>query len=729
MKRSTKALTILVAMAQLTSLVFADESNPLFDVSDPIPPVEVSAQPEAQSPVEAPTTATTPESEPAPTEPATSDASTKRVSMVLGSKEASINGKKVSLPVPAESINGRTYLPLRFLAENILDAVPTYDASSKKITVKTESTTAVMTLGSKEATINGEKIAIETPPLTKNNTTLLPLKFFVNYFDLTVSYDPKTKEVVVKDKVQDPNPPVADFAFVQDTYTQGQTIETVDQSTDADQDAIIAHEWYVSSNPTITSSDLNKLFANLPPGEYNVGYHVQSSKKAWSAWTVKPLTYLKNEAPTVSDIRLSKKDIGRGEEFDIIFTQHNEPWEQITETIWTYRYETIAADKAITAKPIKLFTSGRYIATVQLKDAYGNLSEVYEFDIQVSDRIVQTQLDYLANGGGKVNTPIENYKNVNFLEHFSNIESVSYTDNEGLLIMSDSPENVPDYGILYQDSFNAQRGRLLTYHVNKIPAPKSTGAGIIVIAENIDLEPLTFRLEKTGMKGPSTDPHEVGGKVLETHFSANSPWSSVSIEPGSAKIVYDSRTSVNWKSNQLISMLSEFETSGAVKLTIAAVGPTTKLEHLSLLSNLAKDQHPRGTFYVTERSATIDIPGREPSGILIGKDQSEWVVGTDGITGETVYNKGNYGVEYKLTLNPKEDTLIFVNCRGGAFRGHVGWPDGVNRTISSYGPHDARYVGRIKGGESTTVRYMLANGSASPVKIGFIPASAWTKSF
>ena len=176
-------------------------------------------------------------------------------------------------------------------------------------------------------------------------------------------------------------------------------------------------------------------------------------------------------------------------------------------------------------------------------------------------------------------------------------------------------------------------------------------------------------------------------------------------------------------------MLSEFDVTGTVNISVVAVGPTTKLEHIPTLSYLAKDQHPRGTFPVIERSATIDIPGKEPSGILIGKDASEWVVGTDGITGETVQNRGNYGVEYKLTLNPKEDTLIFVNCRGGAFRGHVGWPDGVNRTVSSYGPHDARFIGRIKGGESTTIRYMLANASASPVKIGFMPESSWSKSF
>lgn len=738
MKKSTKFLALALALNLMVPTAFADGDG-LFDVpvtseetadqgkENPAPAEENPLDPAPQTNTPAP--AAEPEIPAEVPKPATTSSEGKRVSMILGKSVALVNGKEVKLGAPAEAMNGRTYLPLRFLSEEILGTSPNYDSKTKQISIKTESASAVLTLNKKEAILNGKKTVLETPPITKNGTTLLPLKFFTDNFGLGVSFDPVKKEVVVKDKIQDLNPPVADFAFSMAQYTQGQKIEFTDKSTDADNDQIINREWYISNNPSLKNSDINKLVENLPPGEYTAYYRVQSSKKAWSEWTSKPFVYLKNEPPTATDIRLTKSDIGRGEEFDIIYTQHNEPWEMITEAIWTYRYETIDASKAITAKPTKLFTSGKYIATLQLKDAYGNLSEVYEIDINVGSRIVQTQMDYLANGAGKVNTPLENFNNANFLEHFSNMGTPVYTDTPGLLIMSDSPENVFDYGILYQDTITAQKGRLLTYHVNKIPAPKSSGAGIIVVVENIDAIPVTFSLEKTGMKGPSTDPLEVGGKVLETHFAANSPWTTATINPGQSKIIYDSRPSSNWKSNQLLSMLSEFDVTGTVKISVIAVGPTTKLEHIPTLSYLAKDQHPRGTFPVIERSATIDIPGKEPSGILIGKDASEWVVGTDGITGETVQNRGNYGVEYKLTLNPKEDTLIFVNCRGGAFRGHVGWPDGVNRTVSSYGPHDARFIGRIKGGESTTIRYMLANASASPVKIGFMPESSWSKSF
>lgn len=726
-----KILSILsICMLLATSFSFAD-GDPLFDV--PTKPEEQTTEPSTDP--NAPTDPTTqapakpqepakPVETPAPENPANAP---KTVRLTLGSKTAMVNGKEVKLTVPAQAIDGRTYLPMRFLAEQVLNASPAFDKKTKQITVKTANTKVTVTLDKKEAIVNGKKVTLEEAPLSKNNTTLLPVKFFATHFGLSIHYDAAKKEVSIKEKVADVNPPVADLEFIQPSYIQGQKIEYTDKSSDVDGDAIVKREFAISTAPTVKNPDINKLMETAAPGEYEIMYRVQNNKKVWSEWTKKPLIFIKNEPPTLSNVSVNKTDIGRGEQFEILYTQDNEPWEMITDTIWTYRHESQDPSKAIPQKPLRFFTAGKYFVTLQLKDAYGNLSEPHELEVKINDRIVQTQLDFLAKGGGFVNTTLENYNGTNYLQLFQNLGDLTYEDKPGLLIMSDSPENVFDYGILYQDTIAAQRGRLLTYHVNKISAPKASGAGVVVIVENVDIVPVNFNLERTGMKGPSPDPHEVGGKVLETHFLATSPWKTTTIDVGKSAIVYDSREHLNWKPNNLISMLSEFEATGSVKITVAAFGPTTKLEHLSLLPNLPRDQHPRGTFNVVERDAAINVPAREFSSILIGKSESEWVTGIDGITGETVANRGNYGVEYKITVTPAEDTLIFVNCRGGAFRGFIGWPDGINRTVSSYGPHDARYLGRIPGGESTTIRYMLANGSASPVQLGFIPRSQWDK--
>lgn len=724
-----KFLSILFICTLLFSnFSFADE-NPLFET----PKVEENTDLQTSETSEGNNAADS-QNEPAPVDPVqetqapiNTETSGKTVRLILGSKKAMVNNEEITLSVPAQSINGRTYLPMRFLAEQVLNSSPKFDPKTKQITVKTGDTKVTVTIDSKEAVVNGKKITIEDVPIVKNGTTLLPVKFFATHFGLGINYDAVKKEVSIKEKVLDVHPPVAAFEFVQPIYTQGEKIEIIDKSTDADGDTIVHREFSFANNLSKKNSDINKLFEKAPAGDYEVMYRVRNNKKVWSEWVKQPLTYQLNQPPVLSKVSVNKTDIGRGEAFDILYTQENEPWESITETIWSYRHENQDPSKAIRQKPVRFFSSGKYIVTLQLKDAYGNLSEPAEVEVNVSNRIVQTQLDFLAKGGGFVNTTLENYNGTNYLQLFQNLGDLTFEDTPGLLIMSDSPENVLDYGILYQDIISAQKGRLLTYHVNKIASPKSAGAGVVVIVENIDSVPISFSLERTGMKGPSPDPHEVGGKVLETHFLANSQWKTTSIDVGKSAIVYDSRAHLKWKPNNLISMLSEFETTGTVKLTVAAFGPTTKTEHLSLLPFLPRDQHPRGTFPVIERSTSVKVPMREFTSILLGKDDTEWIRGTDGITGETTVNKGNYGIEYKITVTPVEDTLIFVNCRGGAFRGFIGWPDGINRTVSSYGPHDARYLGRIPGGESTTIRYMLANGSASPVQLGFVPRSQWDK--
>ena len=172
-------------------------------------------------------------------------------------------------------------------------------------------------------------------------------------------------------------------------------------------------------------------------------------------------------------------------------------------------------------------------------------------------------------------------------------------------------------------------------------------------------------------------------------------------------------------------MLSEYKTTGKVKITIYSVGPNTGMDHLGLLTYLPKDQHPRGTFNITHRNLAVNVPAEIPTSIVLGGKETEWITGDDGITGETVTNRGNYGVEYRVSMTPGEDTLVFLNARGGPFKGIVGWIDGNPRYVNSYYMSSASYVGKIPAGKTSTMRYMLPNGSSAPVIIGFVPEAQW----
>lgn len=690
------------------------------------PPAENNAQTPTdttESPVENPTT---PPDETKPEVPnGGSVLNQKVVRLILDSPNAFVDGNKIKLDTPAKSIDGRTFIPFKFIAENVLETTPVYDAATKSLTISKDGKTVVLTIGKKEALVNGEKVMLESAPITENGATLLPLRFFIDNFDMTISYDPAKKEITIKKVIGVNNLPVADIEFGKDRYVAGEKIEFTDKSIDPDGDAITDHEFLTSLDFNKKGKDLNVLLKKAPAGEYVIKYRVKDAKEGWSEWIEKTLVLDPNMPPVVDSVELSKSSLGRGEYFDLSYKFTNEDWEKIVKEDWSYRHVNQGPSQALKIKPERIFSSGDFVITLTLTDEYGNVSTAFEKNVSVSDRVVQTQMDFLAEND-KVNSTLENFDNKDYAKHFKNMDDISFVDNEGKLIMSDSPENVYDYGILYEELTN-QDGRILLYHVNKIPSPRNSGAGVIMVVENLETVPVNFSLEKTGMVGPSTDPLAVGTKVLELHFTPNNPYGGYTIPPQEKAIIYDSRGTINWKPDHLVSMLSEYKTSGNIKLTVYSVGPNTGLEHLELLTYLPRDNHPRGTFPVTQRSVDVNIPGNEPTSIILGRGDSEWVVGIDGITKESVVNRGNYGIEYKVNMTPEEDTLVFINARGGPFKGIVGWIDGYPRTVNSFWPTAATYVGKIPKGTTTTMRYMLPNGSSSPVILGFVPESEWDK--
>ena len=147
MKKSTKFLALALALNLMVPTAFADGDG-LFDVpvtseetadqgkENPAPAEETPLDPAPQTNTPAP--AAEPETPAEVPKPATTSSEGKRVSMILGKSVALVNGKEVKLGAPAEAMNGRTYLPLRFLSEEILGTSPNYDSKTKQISIEIE---------------------------------------------------------------------------------------------------------------------------------------------------------------------------------------------------------------------------------------------------------------------------------------------------------------------------------------------------------------------------------------------------------------------------------------------------------------------------------------------------------------------------------------------------------------------------------------------------------------
>ncbi len=112
-----------------------------------------------------------------------------------GSAAASVCGKPCVLDAAPYVENGRTLVPLRFIAEALGAKV---DYENGVVTAALGDKTAVMTVGSASFTVNGEAKTMETPPVIVNGRTLVPLRALGEALGLIVDWDGERGEITVK---------------------------------------------------------------------------------------------------------------------------------------------------------------------------------------------------------------------------------------------------------------------------------------------------------------------------------------------------------------------------------------------------------------------------------------------------------------------------------------------------------------------------------------------------
>lgn len=92
---------------------------------------------------------------------------------------------------------GRTMLPFRFIGE-LMEAEVAWDGSLKQVTFRKDGQIVRLTIGAKEAVINGTVVPLDAPPELKNGTTMVPLRFVTEGLGARVQWLPETKQVILR---------------------------------------------------------------------------------------------------------------------------------------------------------------------------------------------------------------------------------------------------------------------------------------------------------------------------------------------------------------------------------------------------------------------------------------------------------------------------------------------------------------------------------------------------
>lgn len=97
--------------------------------------------------------------------------------------------------------NSRTYVPIRFIAEELGFDVK-WDSKTKKVTMSDGKSTVELTIGSKTMLVNDKKVTLDAPSEIKDQRTFVPLRAIAEAFGKRVEYSNDYRAVCIGDDVR-----------------------------------------------------------------------------------------------------------------------------------------------------------------------------------------------------------------------------------------------------------------------------------------------------------------------------------------------------------------------------------------------------------------------------------------------------------------------------------------------------------------------------------------------
>lgn len=106
------------------------------------------------------------------------------------------NGEEIAFDQKPIIENGRTLVPLRAIFEK-LGASVEWDDTTKTVTAEKNGTKISLSAGNATALNNGQSVTLDVPAKIINGRTFVPLRFISDCFSVSVSWDPMLKKVAL----------------------------------------------------------------------------------------------------------------------------------------------------------------------------------------------------------------------------------------------------------------------------------------------------------------------------------------------------------------------------------------------------------------------------------------------------------------------------------------------------------------------------------------------------
>ena len=116
--------------------------------------------------------------------------------LTIDKKEASVFGEMKENDVAPLIVNGRTMLPARFVTEALGGEV-SWDGEKREVGISKEGVNLVLTIDKDSALLNGEEVKLDAPATIIEGRTYTPVRFIAEALGATVSWNGETKEVTI----------------------------------------------------------------------------------------------------------------------------------------------------------------------------------------------------------------------------------------------------------------------------------------------------------------------------------------------------------------------------------------------------------------------------------------------------------------------------------------------------------------------------------------------------
>ncbi|MWC27401.1 stalk domain-containing protein [Paenibacillus sp. MMS18-CY102] len=116
--------------------------------------------------------------------------------LVIGSTTAYVGDSAYRITAAPFIQTGRTYVPIRFISEK-LGATVNWNQSTKEVTIQKDGKTLRLVVGNRQVKVNQQTVMQDAPLLLKNGSTFVPVRFVAEQLNTSVEYMGSKRMVVI----------------------------------------------------------------------------------------------------------------------------------------------------------------------------------------------------------------------------------------------------------------------------------------------------------------------------------------------------------------------------------------------------------------------------------------------------------------------------------------------------------------------------------------------------